>query len=94
MSSQDKPATKNSFSAMSDADLVDTIKTYSATLAEAVDEQRKRRDNLVEKARKEYIDASKKLADLGGFKEISSLPSAALGHGSLFATRIFDILDR
>jgi len=78
---------------MSDQDLQDTVRSYSLNLSEAVQEQRKRKDELIEEARKDYHEASKKLADLGVFRDMHLFTNSALGHGSLFANRIASLFD-
>ena len=93
MSSQKKPQTKRPYEDMSDQDLEDTLKHFSLNLSEALREQRKRKDELIEEARKDYHEASKKLADLGGFRDMHIFTNSALGHGSLFASRLANIFD-
>ena len=91
MSSQKKPETRPTYEDLSDQDLQDTVKSYSFNLAEAMKEQRKRKDALISEARKDYHEASKKLADLGAFRDMHVFSN--LGHGSIFAHRIASLFD-
>lgn len=52
-------------------------------MAEALQEQRKRRDELVDQARKEYEEATEKLINLGQFSRLSlNLPNVKFFTGN------------
>ena len=72
-----------SFESMSDEFLEETVRSYSLMMAEAMQEQRKRRDSLVDQARKEYEQATEKLVNLGQFSRLSlNLPHVKLFSGN------------
>lgn len=72
-----------SFESMSDEVLEETVRSYSLMMAEALQEQRKRRDELVDQARKEYEEATEKLINLGQFSRLSlNLPNVKFFTGN------------
>ena len=71
------------FESMSDEVLEETVRSYSLMMAEALQEQRKRRDELVDQARKEYEQATEKLINLGQFSKLSlNLPNVKFFTGN------------
>jgi len=93
MSSHKKETPKKTYESLSDEELSQTVKSYTFSLSEALKEQRMRKDQLIEEARKDFNEASKRLCELGAFKSIMPFPSLPLNHGSFIGNKLSSIFE-